>query len=323
MCDLWGKNKQPFPEVRDKDFLPSIVRSVNRKDPSLRLHFFSGLRDVGEWLQANTDAPAHVVGIVNAGNAVHQVTVSLYKEASKPGLFPQASVIVLDSIDWCSNWHWRPTCTRILPAPGYRAACDITDLIARNPQVRGVFIPMNVQQSPMNCAIHCIYLARQIAANRDLFLEFHKNMRSGKAVHPFACEASVPPPYAREVCGLEEEVRTEAADVLQAYGSAYQRGSGVWEPLPDTGVGSVKIGNGILFQDLGAGARALHLKSIITALGSEADVTTKKAMKFTAKNGSLQEIQWVRPAEKRLKISVSGKFRPMADWADAQLKKNA
>ena len=141
-----------------------------------------------KWLRENTDEPDHIVGIMNAGNAAHQITLSLYKEASQDSPFPKASVIALEPMDWCSNWHWKPECTREKPALGYRAACDLTDMLAENPHVYGVLVPMNVQLSPMNCAIHCIYFARQIVANQALFTEFHKNLQNGRPMHPFACK---------------------------------------------------------------------------------------------------------------------------------------
>ena len=118
-------------------------------------------------------------------------------------------------------------------------------------------------------------------------------------------------PYAREVAGLEEDFRAEITDLLRAYGSAYQRDNGLWEPLPDVGGGPVKAGDGIFSQDLGAGARAFHLKSIIMMLKPDAKVSTGKHMTFTAKNGSLQI------------VSVRGTFLSAVDWRSAHLKKNA
>lgn len=285
MLELRKQNKQPFSEVRDKEYLPFMIGLLMKKHPGMSVRIFTGLEEVAAWLQNDLDEHVRLIALVNAGNHIHQCALSLCKGAGK------SSLIVLDSIHWTWNWHWKDDCTRKVPAPGYKAVLDFMRVLEEAPAACGAYIPMNVQKSPMNCAIHGMYFMEQLHEHAAFFGKLHENLQAGRFVHPFAREASPRLPYAREVSGLKQYTGSEIGTLLRSHGSAYRSSSGAWGMLPWKGEGSIEMREGIVFHDLGYGSYALHLASLLSTLAPEEELVTGACMRFTSENGSLETFE--------------------------------
>jgi hypothetical protein len=291
MEDLWEHNKQPFNEVHDAEYLPFMIALLKKKHPGIPIKTFAGMDWITTWLQTHLDTRTHVISIVNAGNHLHQCALSLYKNAGK------SSIIVLDSIHWTWNWHWKDDYTRINPAPGYKAVLDFAHILEKSPDTHGAYISMNVQKSPMNCAVHGIHFMEQIHEHADFFIEMHENLQAARLPHPLAQIACAPLPYAREVAGLESNPDAQAEDLLRAYGSAYCDNLDSWEMLPKEGSGEITLQGGIIFHNLGNGSHALHLTSMITALAPDIDLVNGSHLHFFSEGGSLRKLLYThKPA---------------------------
>jgi hypothetical protein len=282
MLELRKLNKQPFPEVRDREYIPFMLGLLEKKHPGMHVRSFADVGEVAAWLQNDLDDRSHLIGLVRAGNDVHQYALSLCKGAGK------SSLIALDSIHWTWNWHWKDTCTRKVPAPGYKAVLDFANVLAASQAARGAYIPMNVQKAPRNCVIHSMHFVEQIYEHAAFFGKLHENLQAGRLVHPFAREASPRLPYAREVSGLKQYTGSEVGILLRSHGSAYRSSSGAWGMLPWKGKGSIEMREGIVFHDLGYGSYAVHLASLLSTLAPEEELVTGARMSFTSENGSLE-----------------------------------